>query len=686
MNDYFNHFKSLLRKLFLNSPFPVLILSVGFVSSCQNENAEKPFLLGKGYGINSATLLVDDLDSAKSYFSTTLGFNVDDAEKGEFMGTIVASAGLADMSFIELLSVNDSVDDPKPSFITSFLKSNTGVRMFSLSSSSTDSTSLWLTSKGFELDSIQSHRSSEKAPEGWSWDDGEPESYSLDFDSNNPPAHLPRFVEYSGFNYKQSQDQWRTYYGYGRRYSEHPNGVVGTSAIRIAVENIQSARKEFQQMGFTELGANDTIARYQLIRNQELHIVGSLSTDPLIAEFLNDRGPGVMVIQFEVANLDSTYNFLKERLPEGALTIETSKLTVSRAHAYGVQLEFIQESEEQGLMAKMLRPDDELDSAAASHAAGMYEKYCALCHGSDREGYAADNAPSLRSQSLLATSKSSNFLRYTIQYGRSGTAMAGYLDRQGGPMEYIDIEILLQWLYETSEVKEPIELSREPVLGNLELGKTIYANDCSVCHGADGEGVSAPALGNPMLLATATDHFLRYAIAEGRDGTPMIAFNETLKGEEIDAVTAFLRSRASGWDVPQADTLTVPLPENYVLNAGNKAPTFNLREGKYASAKQVMQAMADSLRMVILDARSEVAWRQTHIPGAIPVPYYEEPENFVNDLPNDSTMILVYCACPHAASQRVVNTLKRHGFKNTAIIDEGILVWAQMGYPVQHGN
>ena len=68
------------------------------------------------------------------------------------------------------------------------------------------------------------------------------------------------------------------------------------------------------------------------------------------------------------------------------------------------------------------------------------------------------------------------------------------------------------------------------------------------------------------------------------------------------------------------------------------------------------------------------------------MPYYEEPENFVDDIPNDGTQIVIYCACPHAASQRVMNTLKRHGFKNTAIIDEGILVWAQMGFPVRNGS
>ncbi len=30
--------------------------------------------------------------------------------------------------------------------------------------------------------------------------------------------------------------------------------------------------------------------------------------------------------------------------------------------------------------------------------------------------------------------------------------------------------------------------------------------------------------------------------------------------------------------------------------------------------------------------------------------------------------------------------LKCYGYKHTAVLDEGILVWAQMGYPVQYGK
>jgi rhodanese-related sulfurtransferase len=166
----------------------------------------------------------------------------------------------------------------------------------------------------------------------------------------------------------------------------------------------------------------------------------------------------------------------------------------------------------------------------------------------------------------------------------------------------------------------------------------------------------------------------------------MIAYKDSLIENEINGLTAFLRTRASGWNIPSTDTISVPTPDKYILNPTNKAPKFNLRKGLYVPAKEVYQALQDSARMIILDARSEVAWRQTHIPGSVPVPYYEEPEAFVDDLPNDDTWIVAYCACPHAASGRVVSTLRRLGYKNTAIIDEGILIWGQLGYPINYGK
>lgn len=667
--------------------FILLLITGALLSSCQPSNKNQQFLLGQGIGINSTTLFINDIESGIKFYKDSLGFNIrGKAEKGVFDGTLTTSISLGDMTSFELMSMNDTLDKSlSPGFILDYLATSEGVRLYSLSSSSVDSTYSALTSTGLQLDSIQSYRSTASEPNGWSRDNGGVQRNSLDFDAENPPVHLPRFIEKIGLNYPAMNKEWNTYYVYRRMYNKHPNGVVGMSAIRVAVNDLKLASGKYEKMGFKVVEESDTMIKYSLYRHQELHLLTS-QNDPYVNEFLKERGEGVLAIQFDVENLDSTYMYLEKELPSIALNKTSDRLTVTAEYAFGVQLEFVQEPEEQKLLVRKLTPKEKLDTLAVQHAAVLYTKYCALCHGENREGYAADNAPSLRSHSLLATSKYTNFMRYTIQFGRGNSAMAGYLDAQGGPMEYIEIELLLKWLYETAEVEEPIKLSRDPVLGDIELGATLYAQNCVDCHGEKGEGVSAPALANPMLLATATDHFLRYAISEGRDGTPMIAYKDQLSKDEIDGLTAFLRSRASGWDIPKPDTVAIPTPDEYVLNPERESPIFDLREGMFVSSEQVNQALQDSLRMIILDARSKVAWRQMHIPGAIPVPYYEEPENFINDIPNDGTQIVIYCACPHAASKRVMNTLKRHSFTKTAIIDEGILVWAQKGFPVRSGS
>lgn len=693
------YFISLYKKWKNIAYLMALMLMTIFISDCASDDAkvnqENNGLMGSGFGIQEATLMVQNLDSVHRFYSEVLGFDIripEEYEKGIYEGSIGNAIMFPDMSSLQFLSLEDSVmTGNDTSYIKSFLQQNEGVRTYSLSSSSTYETFDWLTSQGFKPDSVRSYRLAKESPEGWDWDDGGPQLLILGFDSLFPPAHLPEFVELADFPYER-MDEWNSFYNMQRGFVRHPNGVVGISAIQIVVEDLESARKEFNKMGFPELAMDkeENTVRFGIKRNQELLIISPQSPDDLHAKFLLKRGPGVFGLRFEVEDLYATYDSLKMKLSEDAIEIDTlsGRITVFNEYAYGIQLEFEEEPESQAILANQLKLNfnSKLDSTALKYAEGMYLKYCALCHGENREGYAADFAPSLRSHSLMSTTQGSNFLRYTIQYGRAGTAMAGYYDALGGPLEYIEIELLLKWLYETSGVEEPVELSRDPVKGDVELGSQIYARKCVSCHGPNGEGVTAPALGNPMLLATATDDFLRYAIREGRDSTLMVGFKDSLSTEEIDAVTAFLRSRASGWNIPKGDSIKIPSPDEYVLNPENRSPNFDLREGLYVSAEQLNKAIQDSLRLVILDARSEVAWRQTHIPGSIPVPYYEEPEAFVEDIPKDSTMIVAYCACPHAASTRVVNTLKRYGFENTAILDEGILVWAQMGFPVQHGQ
>ncbi|MEQ8516484.1 MAG: c-type cytochrome, partial [Chromatocurvus sp.] len=140
--------------------------------------------------------------------------------------------------------------------------------------------------------------------------------------------------------------------------------------------------------------------------------------------------------------------------------------------------------------------DDSLGAAELEQAAGLYQQYCALCHGEDRAGYQADHAPSLKSQSLLSTGYP-RFMYTTIAYGRANTAMEGYSTEMGGPLDRDQIRLLLRWLVEVEAV-EPVALDHDAAIaGDAAQGAGLYAEHCASCHGADGQGISAPSLGDP---------------------------------------------------------------------------------------------------------------------------------------------------------------------------------------------
>jgi mono/diheme cytochrome c family protein/rhodanese-related sulfurtransferase len=321
----------------------------------------------------------------------------------------------------------------------------------------------------------------------------------------------------------------------------------------------------------------------------------------------------------------------------------------------------------------------------AAAAAADYKQYCALCHGEDRQGYANDEAPSLRSESLMRSGYPTHLL-YAVAYGRRGTPMGGYFEEIGGPMSREEIYRLLRWLHDQVGV-EPIELSLEPVTGDIALGEEIYADNCAVCHGENGEGEIGPAIGNPAMLSLNTDAFLRYAIESGRDDTAMPSFANTLSSDEIDAVTAFLRTRATGWAVEKPILRAPPSIDQYIINPDSSAPEFELQDGVYVKSADLYKALQEKRRMVLLDTRVTSMWQMAHIEGSVPIPYYHDDfAGVAKDLPTDGTWIVTYCECPRAAAESVNRKLVKQGFKNTAVLWEGIQGWVSLGYPVSVGQ
>lgn len=90
-----------------------------------------------------------------------------------------------------------------------------------------------------------------------------------------------------------------------------------------------------------------------------------------------------------------------------------------------------------------------------------------------------------------------------------------------------------------------------PPSQQVERGRELYGRMCAVCHGPAGEGYradQAPRIAHPDFLSSATDQFLRRAIAHGRSGTTMSAWSTErggpLSNADVDAVIALMRS----WD------------------------------------------------------------------------------------------------------------------------------------------
>jgi cytochrome c oxidase cbb3-type subunit 3/ubiquinol-cytochrome c reductase cytochrome c subunit len=307
--------------------------------------------------------------------------------------------------------------------------------------------------------------------------------------------------------------------------------------------------------------------------------------------------------------------------------------------------------------------------------AALYARYCTLCHGPEATGYAADNAPSLVSETLLATA-SDAFLARSIGRGRPGTAMAGYHRDVGGPLDDAGVAAIIAFLRQRAPAR--LVLPDAPARGDVAAGKAVFDAQCASCH--VGPPRSAPMLTNPELLAAADDSFLRHAIRKGRPGTPMRGYEASLTGQQIDDILVYLRSAPTPPPKPAAAPPPPPPPTDVVINPGGKAPKFTVRDGRFVPVDEVKKALDARQRMVIIDARAASDWRSARIPGAISVPYYELDK--LSAVPNDDTWVLAYCACPHHASGVVVDELRKRGYRNTAILDEGVLVWQQRGYPI----
>lgn len=80
----------------------------------------------------------------------------------------------------------------------------------------------------------------------------------------------------------------------------------------------------------------------------------------------------------------------------------------------------------------------------------------------------------------------------------------------------------------------------------IAAGGESFAQNCIACHGAEGEGVDAPALNDRTFLAETHDELIFTLISSGVPGTEMPAWNQVHGGpftdQQVEELVAFIRS------------------------------------------------------------------------------------------------------------------------------------------------
>ncbi|MCC6476303.1 c-type cytochrome [bacterium] len=186
----------------------------------------------------------------------------------------------------------------------------------------------------------------------------------------------------------------------------------------------------------------------------------------------------------------------------------------------------------------------EIADVQAAHAdmqvgENIYKRECALCHGPRGEGSAL-GSPLAASDNDAARNPQS--AHDALTKGVSGSAMGAY--------SYLSAEELKSVMSFTQSL--PVAKARRAgwkvSTGDAALGEKTFARVCMGCHGENGKGNTAPAIGSSAFLDAATDEFIQATIVRGRTGTSMQHFGSAsvvfgqIGPQDVLDVTAYLRS------------------------------------------------------------------------------------------------------------------------------------------------
>ena len=172
-----------------------------------------------------------------------------------------------------------------------------------------------------------------------------------------------------------------------------------------------------------------------------------------------------------------------------------------------------------------------------------------------------------------------DYLFKTIRLGREGRVMPAFDFLSDAQVNAI-VDHILAWRFEHAQDKVFLQ---ERIEGDVEQGGKLFREHCAECHGTDGKSrgvgtgvtfererdfeVVPPALNNPGFLASASDHWIRYTIQNGRLGTTMPPQAELqISDQDVNDIVSYVRSfeqQYSERDEPEPEPPTLEYESPY---------------------------------------------------------------------------------------------------------------------------
>jgi cytochrome c oxidase cbb3-type subunit 3 len=201
------------------------------------------------------------------------------------------------------------------------------------------------------------------------------------------------------------------------------------------------------------------------------------------------------------------------------------------------------------------------DRELLEQGAQIYAENCAVCHGEDGQGRVgatlAKDWPSIRPDLRI---------QETIERGVAGSFMPAWGEALGGPLDQQEIEAvtryILSWetgqpriIFPTPTIDTRVRITPPPgVTGDPNNGARLFATNCAVCHGPDGQGRVGANLSQDWP-SIRPDLRVKSVIENGVEGSVMPAWSMAnggpLDDQEIDDIVAYILTLPSSEFTPE---------------------------------------------------------------------------------------------------------------------------------------